>query len=116
MASNGTALGIVSPLPSTMSISLSSILFQSKHWIKDPNVKPIMRWAKLFPGQARLPSPNGISLYPSLFSLLIFSNLSGMKLSASFHNLESLCIAHALTNKIVPRGTSYPLMVQSLEE
>ncbi|KAF4377577.1 hypothetical protein G4B88_006857 [Cannabis sativa] len=78
IASKGTALGIVTPLPSLISSSSSLILSQSKHWIKHPKVKPTKRWARPDPGQALLPSPNGINLLTSLpLSSLSSSNLVG---------------------------------------
>ncbi|KAF4359642.1 hypothetical protein G4B88_000453 [Cannabis sativa] len=86
ITSKGTALGIVTPLPSLISSCSSLILSQSKHWIKHPKVKPTKRWARPDPGQALLPSPNGINLLTSLpLSSLSSSNLVGF---SPFENMR----------------------------
>ena len=113
MASNGTTFGMVIPLPLVMSTISLVTLSHSKHWISDPNVKLTVRWTRPTPRQALLPNPKGINLYGSHSPI---SNLSSLKLVVSSHNSGSLCMAHALTNKIVSRGISYPPIVQSLEE
>lgn len=112
IARNGVALGIEAPLPSAISTHLPSTLLHSKHWIIDPRAKHTNRWASAAPGQARRPNPNGINFLSSPCS----SNLSGLNLSGSFHNIGSLCMAHTLVNNIVPRGISYPVTLQSFDD
>ncbi|PON82663.1 hypothetical protein TorRG33x02_214390 [Trema orientale] len=114
MASNGTALGMVRPGPSVMATSSSLTL---SHFFLSYPLSP--RSQAQYTLTSLLPSPNGISLVlltPPNLSSQVLSNLSGLKLSASSQDLGSLCMAQALTNNIVPRGTSYPPMVQLLDK
>ncbi|KAK2972530.1 hypothetical protein RJ640_006596 [Escallonia rubra] len=75
--------------------------------------KATTRLANPAPGHCLLPIPNGTKLCPP-FSLP--SNLSGLKVVGSSHTARSLCMAHALTSNIVPRGTSNPPTVESSDD
>ncbi|RWV77523.1 hypothetical protein GW17_00061628, partial [Ensete ventricosum] len=55
-ASNGFALGMVSPRPSVMSTSSPGSFSHSKQWIKVASARPITRMARPSPGHLRRPA------------------------------------------------------------
>lgn len=118
IGSSGSALGMVIPLLSDISTFSSVTLFQSKHWISDPRVRPSRRRASGAPGQALLPIPNGITgiCPPPPPPPPCLWNLSGMKLVESCHSSGSLWMAQALTITMVFLGTWNPPMVQSSDD
>lgn len=71
--------------------------------------------AKVMPGHILLPAPKGMysKLFPSK-SMELSSNLSGIKISASYQYWESLPIPHTFTMILVLIGISYPSMMVSL--
>lgn len=87
MASSGSILGIVSPVPSAKSISLSLIFSHSKHCISKPKPSSTIRIASVSPGQALQLIPYGINLYAYHSSV---SNRSGLKLIGLSHSFSSL--------------------------
>ncbi|KAK3019707.1 hypothetical protein RJ639_003941 [Escallonia herrerae] len=75
--------------------------------------KATTRFAIPAPGHCLLPIPNGTNLYAPFSPP---SNLSGLKVVGSSHTVGSLCMAHALTSSIVPRGTSNPPTVELADD
>ncbi|KAF7836087.1 Cytochrome P450 [Senna tora] len=69
--------------------------------------------ANEIPGHILLPDPKGMySKLVPVKSRDVSWNLSGMKLSASYHSLGSLASAHALIMTLVFLGMIYPPMLQ----
>ncbi|PRQ17923.1 hypothetical protein RchiOBHm_Chr7g0200261 [Rosa chinensis] len=83
--------------------------FQTKEWIREPNIKCNILIANGKPGHILLPAPNGISSkFRPLTSSSDPKNLSGLNESGSSHILGSLPMAHALTSTCAPFGTVEP--------
>ncbi|KAK9009849.1 hypothetical protein V6N11_036373 [Hibiscus sabdariffa] len=95
-----------------MFISLGEIppsSFQSKTFIRDPNIRCNIRFAKGNHGHIRRPAPNGInSKFPPFTSIPDPKNLSGMNLFGFSQMFGSLPIAYTLTNTCESLGTVKP--------
>lgn len=117
VASRCLALGTVRPNFSVMSKSVGNILFgspQSKQCTSCATTRRTTVSPSWIPGQPLRPEPNGRSWKSRpRRSMLLPTNLSGIKLSGSVQTLGSLPIAHIFMITCDFRGMWKPLTLQS---